>query len=69
MEGYLQILLTLIPSLGAAVGVYVNLTTEVTKVKSRVHALESDRDEIKVLVKECVDGINELKILLAKKGV
>lgn len=63
------ILLSVLPSLGAIIGVYVNLTTEVTRVKSRVISLEADRDELKSMIKECVVGIQELKILLAKKGI
>lgn len=69
MDEAIQILLSLLPSLLVIIGVYVNLTTELTKVKSRVISLESDRDELKALVKECIEGIHELKILLAKKGI
>jgi len=63
------ILSALLPSIGAVIAVYVNLQTEMTKVKSRVHNLETDRDEVKTLVKECIEGIHELKILLARKGL
>lgn len=63
------ILAALVPSVGAIIGVWVKLTTELAQLKSRVHVLERDRSEIKKLVIECVDGINELKLLLAKKGI
>jgi len=69
MDLTLQILLSLIPSLSAVIGVYVNLTREVEKLKGRVYSLESDRDETKALLKECVEGINDLKVLIAKKGL
>ena len=69
MNEWTGILIALIPSIGAIIGVYVNLQTEITKVKSRVYNLEADRDEIKCLVKECIEGIHELKILLARKGI
>ena len=69
MDYTLQILFPLIPSLGAVIGVYVNLTREVERLRGRVHNLESDRDEVKTLVKECIDGIHELKVLIAKKGI
>ena len=69
MDSTLQILITIVPSLGAIIGVYVGLTTTVEKLKGRVYSLESDRDEVKALVKECIEGIHELKILLAKKGL
>tara|TARA_R100001163_G_scaffold2920_2_gene4411 strand:+ start:1271 stop:1480 length:210 start_codon:yes stop_codon:yes gene_type:complete len=69
MEIEIQIILNLLPILGAMIGVYVALTREIEKLKGRVYSLESDRKELKVLVKECVEGINELKILIAKKGI
>jgi|TARA_R110000744_G_scaffold46833_4_gene103378 hypothetical protein len=69
MDTITQTLITLIPSLLAVVGVYVNLTRDVEKLRGRVYSLESDRDELKQLVKECIEGIQELKILLAKKGI
>ena len=65
----LDILIALIPSLTAAVGVWVTLNSEVAKLKGRVYRLESDQSELKTMLKECVEGINELKILLAKKGI
>ena len=69
MDTITQTLISLIPSLLAVVGVYVNLTRDVEKIRGRVYSLESDRDELKQLVKECIEGIQELKILLAKKGI
>jgi len=60
---------TLLPSLFAAVGVWVTLNQEVAKLKGRVYRLESDQSELKGMLKECVEGIHELKVLLAKKGM
>jgi site-specific recombinase len=65
----LEDMLTLLPSLIAAVGVWVSLNNEVAKLKGRIYRLESDNDELKTMLKECVEGIHELKILLAKKGM
>jgi hypothetical protein len=64
-----DVLSTLLPSLFAAVGVWVTLNQEVAKLKGRVYRLESDQSELKGMLKECVEGIHELKILLAKKGM
>tara|TARA_R110000744_G_scaffold89113_1_gene173396 strand:+ start:132 stop:341 length:210 start_codon:yes stop_codon:yes gene_type:complete len=69
MDTITQTLISLIPSLLAVVGVYVNLTRDVERLRGRVFSLESDRDEVKLLVKECIEGIHELKLLLAKKGL
>ena len=55
--------------MAAMIGVYVKMNTALEKMKGRIYSLESDRAELKVLVKECVEGINELKVLLAKKGI
>lgn len=62
-------LISLVPSLLAAVGVWVSLNSEVAKLKGRVYRLENDQNELKTMLKECVEGINELKLLLAKKGI
>ena len=61
-------LITLIPCAVALIGVWVNFNAEVAKLKGRVYRLESDQNELKAMLKECVEGIQELKILLAKKG-
>jgi site-specific recombinase len=64
-----DLLSTLLPSLTAAVGVWVTLNQEVAKLKGRVYRLEHDQSELKGMLKECVEGIHELKVLLAKKGM
>ena len=65
----METLITLVPSLMVGLGVWVNLNNEVAKLKGRVYRLESDQGELKAMLKECVEGIQELKILLAKKGM
>jgi site-specific recombinase len=65
----IETLLNLLPSLLAAVGVWVSLNSEVAKLKGRVYRLESDQGKIEAMLKECVEGIQELKLLLAKKGI
>tara|TARA_R110000787_G_scaffold43672_3_gene106979 strand:- start:1205 stop:1411 length:207 start_codon:yes stop_codon:yes gene_type:complete len=63
------ILASIVPSIGAIIGVWVKMNTEIEKLKGRIYSLESDRNELKILVKECIEGIQELKLLLAKKGI
>ena len=65
----IEILITLIPSVLVALGVWVNLNSDIAKLKGRVYRLESDHNELKQMLKECLEGIHELKILLAKKGL
>lgn len=62
-------LVSLIPSVLAVIGVWVSLNSEVAKLKGRVYRLENDQNEMKELLQKCVDGIHELKLLLAKKGI
>ncbi len=64
-----EVLISLVPSLMAAVGVWVSLNGEVAKLKGRVYRLENDQNELKGMLRECVEGIQDLKILLAKKGL
>jgi len=64
-----EALITLVPSILTAIGVWVSLNSEVAKLKGRVFRLESDHHELKAMLKECVEGIHELKLLLAKKGI
>ncbi len=64
-----EALVTLVPSILTAIGVWVSLNSEVAKLKGRVFRLESDHHELKAMLKECVEGIHELKLLLAKKGL
>jgi hypothetical protein len=68
-EMSIETFLNLLPSLLAAVGVWVSLNSEVAKLKGRVYRLESDQSKIEAMLKECVEGIQELKLLLAKKGI
>ena len=69
MEMEVEAIVALIGPLLALVGVWVSLNSEVAKLKGRVYRLENDQSELKLMLKECVEGINELKILLAKKGM
>lgn len=62
-------LINLVPSALAVIGVWVSLNSEVAKLKGRVYRLEDDQNEMKELLQKCVDGIHELKLLLAKKGI
>jgi site-specific recombinase len=64
-----EALVTLVPSILTAIGVWVSLNSEVAKLKGRVFRLESDHHELKAMLKDCVEGIHELKLLLAKKGI
>lgn len=54
---------------GALIGVYVKLQNDMTKVKNRVYVLEQSKDEVKDLIKEVMNDIHEIKLLLARKQI
>ena len=54
---------------GALIGVYVKLSGEVGKLKSRVIMLERRDDEVKQMLTGLVEAVQEIKLLLAEKGI
>jgi len=54
---------------GAIIGVYTKLTGELGKLKGRVVALEKTETEVKAMLTELLASMQEIKILLAKKGI
>lgn len=59
----------LITLAASIIGVYVKLTGEVGKLKSRVVALEKTEGEVKALLGELLNNVQEIKLLLAEKGI
>jgi len=58
--------------LGAAsgiIGTYIKMQNEIVKVKSRVFSLEKQETKVQATLDVLVEGVNEIKILLAKKGI
>ena len=53
----------------ALVGVYVKLTQELAKLKSRVISLEKTEGEVKAMLNELLAAVQEIKILLAGQGI
>ena len=45
------------------------MTNEVTKIKSRLFSLEKQETKVQQTLDVLVEGINEIKLLLAKKGI
>jgi len=54
---------------GALIGVYVKLSTELGKLKSRVIMLERQESEVKAMLTNLVEAVQEIKLLLAEKGI
>ena len=59
-------------AIGAATGIlgtYIRMQNEIVKVKSRVYSLEKQETKVQATLDVLVEGVNEIKILLAKKGI
>tara|TARA_R110000823_G_C15834847_1_gene490589 strand:+ start:726 stop:929 length:204 start_codon:yes stop_codon:yes gene_type:complete len=56
-------------SFGAIIATWVKMTNDVTKIKSRIFSLEKQEGEVKTLLKELCEGMQDIKLLLAEKGI
>ena len=61
-----QIWAALLPALAAVVGVWVNLNSEVARLKSRTIQLELGQSEFKHLAKELLESIHRLELMITK---
>lgn len=50
-------------------GTWVRMTNDVTKIKARIFSLEKQEGEVKALLKELCEGMHDIKLLLAEKGI
>jgi predicted nucleic acid-binding Zn-ribbon protein len=62
-----ETIVSLLPSIGVAIGVWVQLNSEVAKLKGRVYHLEADRDELKDLMRELRTAIEDVRVIIAGK--
>ena len=54
---------------GGILASWVKMTNDVTKIKARLFSLEKQETQVQKTLEVLVEGINEIKILLAKKGI
>jgi len=62
-----EIILTILPSAITIVMVWVNLNREIEKLKGRIIRVESDKYELKKMMKEVIESVHKIEIMLAKK--
>jgi NhaP-type Na+/H+ or K+/H+ antiporter len=58
--------------LGSASGIlatWVKMTNDVTKIKARLFSLEKQETQVQKTLDTLLEGVNEIKLLLAKKGI
>lgn len=47
-------------------GTWVKLNTDLTKIQARLDQLEKNEGKVSTALRELMEGINEIKLLLAK---
>ena len=62
-----DVLISLFPSAIAIVAMWVRLNGELEKVKGRLYVLESERTEIKTLLKELQQGVEDIRLHMARQ--
>ena len=62
-----EIILMILPSAIAIVGVWVNLNREIEKLTGRIIRVESDKDELKEMMKEVVKAVHKIELMLAER--
>jgi hypothetical protein len=62
----IQALYSLLAALGAVAGIYVKMSNEVARLKSRVIQLELNDGETRRQLKEIVDSIHKIELTLAQ---
>lgn len=56
-------------AIGGILGTWVKMNTEITKIKGRLISLERQETKVLETLNALIDGVNEIKLLLAKKGI
>lgn len=59
----------LLPVVGSLIGIWVKLNADVGKLHQRIKHLESDKDELRTMVKEVVETVHEIRRLLAANRI
>ena len=63
----IETIMTILPSLLGIIAVWVNLTRDIEKLKGRVIRVESDKEELKQMMKEVIESVHKIELLLAKQ--
>tara|TARA_B100001094_G_scaffold110881_1_gene106756 strand:- start:452 stop:679 length:228 start_codon:yes stop_codon:yes gene_type:complete len=65
----IYIILASLTTLGGGVGIWVKMNNEVTKLKSRVHYLETNDTELKAMLADINTKLQHIEILLASNHI
>lgn len=58
-----------VAALSGILATYIKMQNEIVKLKSRVFSLEKSETKVQMTLDVLVEGINEIKIMLAKQGI
>jgi hypothetical protein len=61
-----EVIIALVPVIAGIVGVWVNLNATVARLKGRVVQLELHQDEFKRDMKELLEAVHKIELMLAK---
>jgi len=61
-----EILIAVVPVFAGLIGVWVNLNSTVARLKSRVIQLELSQDDFKRDIKELLEAVHKIELMLAK---
>ncbi len=53
-------------ALAGILGTWVKLNTDMTRIKARLDQLEKNENKVSEALRELMEGVNEIKLLLAK---
>jgi prefoldin subunit 5 len=55
--------------LGGAIALWVNMQNELTRLKSRVHYLETNDNELKAMLADVLSRLQHIELLLASNQI
>jgi hypothetical protein len=67
--GVFELIISIVVVLSSAVGVWVNLNNQFTKLDSRVHHLEQSDNELKTILADISAKLHHIELLLASNHI
>jgi Tfp pilus assembly protein PilN len=61
-----EIVAALVPSALAVLASHIRLQSEITRLSTRMQYLEEERSEMKTMLQDLCQMVNEIKLILAK---
>lgn len=64
-----ELIATMLGAGGGLVATWIKMTNDMTHVKARLYSLEKQETKVQTTLDELVQGVNDIKLSLAKKGI